>query len=533
MIFQRTIPRSDLLCFALLWLAALGLFGLDLGGVPLRDWDEGTVAQVAREISQGGTWTAWLHPQLWGAPYLNKPPLLHSLIAAAFQNFGVHTWVARLPGAVLTATSVPLLYLLGREIFPTRTYAGLGAGIYLTCLPVVRHGRLAMLDGAVTSFFIALLWLLLRSRRHPVDALGVGICFALMCLTKGILGILLLAIALLFLLWDTPKVLRSPYLWAGLALGSLPVIGWYFLQWQYYGQQFLDVTLLNQNFERVWNAVDNHQGPFWYYLLELLKYGWPWLIFWPTGFWLTWQSRHQTWGKLLLVWTVGYLLAISLMGTKLPWYIFPLYPAIALTVGVALTAAWHRYQHWNGRSLALKQIPPVWFWLLALFSLVGMAGVVYVSPWGGEPSIALALTFGTVAITSGLAALFSSRQQTRFIPILVVGLYLALGSLMISDHWLWELGESFPVLPIASLVNEQVPPEQPIYMAYGYERPSLNFYCDRRIIALPAAELVAPWQTVKPLYLLVQDPTPFQTAAAQFTEHAQADEWHLISNQAS
>ena len=318
-----------------------------------------------------------------------------------------------------------------------------------------------------------------------------------------------------------------------MALGSLPVIGWYFLQWQYYGQQFLDVTLLNQNFERVWNAVDNHQGPFWYYLLELLKYGWPWLIFWPTGLWLTWQSRHQTWGKLLLVWTVGYLLAISLMGTKLPWYIFPLYPAIALTVGVALTAAWHRYQHWNGRSLALKQIPPVWFWLLALFSLVGMAGVVYASPWGGEPSMALALTFGTVAITSGLAALFSSRQQTRFIPTLVVGLYFALGSLMISDHWLWELGESFPVLPIASLVNEQVPPEQPVYMAYGYERPSLNFYCDRRIIALPAAELVAPWQTVRPLYLLVQDPTPFQTAAAQFTEHAQADEWHLISNQAS
>ncbi|MGD1941688.1 MAG: ArnT family glycosyltransferase, partial [Leptolyngbyaceae cyanobacterium] len=157
MIFQRTIPRSDLLCFALLWLAALGLFCLDLGGVPLRDWDEGTVAQVAREISQGDTWTAWLHPQLWGAPYLNKPPLLHSLIAAAFQNFGIHTWVARLPGAVLTATSIPLLYLLGREIFPTRTYAGLGAGIYLTCLPVVRHGRLAMLDGAVTSFFIALL----------------------------------------------------------------------------------------------------------------------------------------------------------------------------------------------------------------------------------------------------------------------------------------------------------------------------------------------------------------------------------------
>ncbi len=51
-----------------LLLAAVLLFGSNLGGLPLRDWDEGTVAQVARDI-----WRApfsgsprWLYPTLGG-----------------------------------------------------------------------------------------------------------------------------------------------------------------------------------------------------------------------------------------------------------------------------------------------------------------------------------------------------------------------------------------------------------------------------------------------------------------------------------
>lgn len=513
-----------------LWGAALLLFCLDLQGVPLRDWDEGTVAQVAREISRSNTWAAWLHPQLWGQPYLNKPPLMHGLIAGVYQFWGVHTWTARLPGAVLSATSVPLLYLLGREMFPSRLYALMGAGVYLTLLPVVRHGRLAMLDGAVVCFFIGLLWLLLRSRRHPLAYGGVGLCFALMCLTKGMLGVLLLAIALAFWVWDAPKEWRSPYLWSGLILGSLPVLTWYVLQWQQYGEQFINVTLLNQNLARVWESVDEHQGPPWYYLLELLKYSWPWLIFWPTGLWLTWRSRYESWAKLLLVWTALYLFTISGMGTKLPWYLFPIYPAIALTCGVALTATWNLYRHWHGRELALKQIPIGWGGWLAVLSVAGIAGVLYASPWGGEPSPTLLLACLTIMATMGLAAYFVFRQQTRFIPTLIIGLYIALLSLMSSDYWLWELQESFPVLPVANLVNQWVPSTRPLYIADMYARPSLDFYCDRQVVAQPTADLLPVWQQFAQVYILSQDLVPYQSAAEQSTVLGEAAGWYLVVN---
>jgi len=522
---------SDRLWLLLLWGAAILLFCIDLNGVPLRDWDEGTVAQVAREISRGEAWSAWLHPQLWGQPYLNKPPLMHGLIAGAFQLLGVQTWTARLPGALLSATSVPLLYLLGREVFPTRGFALMGASVYLTLLPVARQGRLAMLDGAVVCFFIALLWLLMRSRRHPSAYLGVGLCFALMGLTKGILGGLLLAIALLFLLWDAPKELRSPYLWSGLLLGSLPVAGWYALQWQHYGPLFVDVTLLNQNLERIWASVDSHQGPPWYYLLELLKYSWPWLIFWPTGLWLTWRSRHESWAKLLLVWTVAYFCTISVMGTKLPWYIFPLYPAIALTCGVALTAAWNLHRHRSERELSLQSIPLGWGGLLALLSLAGLAGLIYASPWGGEPAPALLFTFGGVAVATGLSAYFIFRQQTRFIPTLIIGIYIALLSLMTSEHWLWELEEAFPVLPVANLINEAVPRHQPLFIADFYDRPSLDFYSDRRVVAQPTESLLPVWQEASPVYVLGQNPEPYQQTANQMTVLGKTATWHLLVNQ--
>ena len=152
---QRSLEiRIEALCVVSLLLAALLLFGINLGDLPLRDWDEDTVAQVAREMSDRGDFQGLLFPTLGGKPYLNKPPLVHGLIALTYALAGVHEWTTRLPGALLTAVSVPLLYAMGREIFPRRRSALFSALTYLTLLPVMRHGRLAMLDGAVLCFAI-------------------------------------------------------------------------------------------------------------------------------------------------------------------------------------------------------------------------------------------------------------------------------------------------------------------------------------------------------------------------------------------
>ncbi|MEQ8957008.1 MAG: glycosyltransferase family 39 protein, partial [Coleofasciculus sp. C2-GNP5-27] len=305
-------------------LAALLLGTISLGNVPLRDWDESTRALIAREIYRTGN---WLHPTLQGEPYLLKPPLMDWLIALSYKFWGIGEFTTRLPGAFLSACSVPLLYLLGREVFAQRLPAVLAASVYLTLLPVVRHGRLAMLDGTVVSFFLLLLVCLLKARQDRRWAVGIGISLGLITLTKGILVILLGAIAFGFLLLDKQWAqLKSPYLWLGILLGITPAIAWYGVQWQYYGETFWQVHFQAQGLNRISESVEGNQGAPWYYLLELLKYSFPWFLFGFGGLALAWHHRQRSWGKLVLIGTVGYLGAISLMGTKLPWYIMPFYP---------------------------------------------------------------------------------------------------------------------------------------------------------------------------------------------------------------
>jgi 4-amino-4-deoxy-L-arabinose transferase-like glycosyltransferase len=489
------------LCIVGLLLAALLLYSINLGGLALRDWDEALVAQVAREIARApaDSWR-WLYPTIWGEPYLNKPPLIHLLIAWAYSIGGVNEWTTRLPGAILTAISVPLLYGVGREIFPQRLGAIFSALVYLTLLPVVRHGRLAMLDGAVLCFFLLMMGCLLRSRRNLRYGLGVGIGFGLMCLTKSILGVLLGAIAFLFLLWDTPRLLASLYFWTGILIGSLPVALWYTAQLLHYGQGFIDASLIDQSLKRIWASVENHKGPPWYYLLEILESTWPWLIFLPQSFQLAWENRNLGWAKLVLVWSGVYLLAISAMTTKLPWYVLPVYPALALVVGAYLTEVWNWPQ--------TKSYPRAWVGILALLAVVGWGGSVYFGLFSLQPEPDLQLILAAVALTMTFAAILVAGRDLQFIPILFWGMYVSLMLLMISEHWVWELAEAYPVKPVAEMIRHSgLPAGEKIYTSYPYNRPALNFYSDRQVIPQSAAELQQIWQQNPHPFLLLEPST--------------------------
>jgi 4-amino-4-deoxy-L-arabinose transferase-like glycosyltransferase len=501
----QTLNQVDWLWGVGLLVAAIVLFGINLGGLPLRDWDEGLVAQVARDVWRSSTHTlTWLFPTLNGTPYFNKPPLVHLLIAAAYNLGGVQEWTARLPGAILTTVSVPLLYAVGRELFHRRTPAVFAALVYLTSLPVVRQGRLAMLDGAILCFLLLMIWCLLRSRRDSRYALGIGVALGLLCLTKGIMiGALLGAIALLFLLWDTPRLLSLPYLWVGLFLGSLPVAIWYFAQWAHYGAPFLGNNLVNQSLSRIWKPVENNSGPPWYYLLELLKYGFPWLLFLPLASKLTWENRNLSWAKLVLVWLGVYLIAISLMATKLPWYALPLYPAMALAIGAQLAVFWRKGRH-PGLNLIAAPYSQIWIGLLVVLAVIASAGSVFYQI-RSQPDSELAILLAAIALTLSIAAVLVARQDREFLAVLTWGTYVSLLLLMMSHHWVWELAEAYPVKPVAAIVHRFTPNGATLYTSYPSYRPSLNFYSDRPVIPANARQLKQHWRRERKPYLLLDE----------------------------
>lgn len=504
-----------------LLLVAVLLFGINLGVLPLRDWDEGTVAEVAREIWRCPAGReCWLYPTLGGEPYLNKPPLIHWLMALAYSTGGVNEWTSRFPGAMLTAISVPLLYSIGREIFPQRLTAIFASVVYLTMLPMVRHGRLAMLDGAVVCFFLFMIWCLLRSRRNLHYCLGVGIGLGLICLTKGILGILLGAVALLFLVWDTPRLLSSWYLWIGILLGSTPVALWYIAQWLHYGYLFTDGAIVNQSLSRVWTTFEGHGGPPWYYVLEILKYTWPWLIFLPQGLGKTWKNRNLSWAKLVLVWNGVYLLSVSLMGTKLPWYVLPIYPAIALAVGVQLT------ELWNSRPASYPRAVVAF---LALLAVIGWVGSFYYGPWSPSSDWEVQLMLVAVAETMTLAAVLAVLGNRQFLLILVWGMYISLLLLMISHHWVWELAEAYPVKPVAAIIQSGTPAGQKVYTSFAYGRPSLDFYSERTIVPAATSELQQRWQQHPQPYFLLDDSTLDNLKLESMQRIGLAEGWTLVT----
>jgi 4-amino-4-deoxy-L-arabinose transferase-like glycosyltransferase len=531
---------TDKLWMLAFLLAAVLIFGLNLGGVALRDWDEGIAAQVSREIWRGNL--NWLYPTIDSMPYFNKPPLVHWLIGLCFAAGGVSEFTARLVPAMLTATSVPLLYAIGRELFPRRSIAIFSALVYLTLLPVVRHGRLAMLDGAVLCFLLAAVWCLLRSRRDLRYALGAGIGFGLICLTKGVmLGLLLAAVGCIFLVWDTPRLLTSGYLWGGLAIGTFPVAAWYFAQWLHYGQYFINANLVNESFLRISEPVSNHKGPPWYYLLEILKLAWPWQLFWLQGLFWSWENRNFPGPKLVLVWTGVYLLAISVMNTKLPWYVLPVYPAFAVAVGSYLAEVWDQLwlppepvkeeaeEHFDAISLLPH---PAIFAIVAVVGVVGciyFSGLVqignYIVP--AERDLQLMLMF--VALTMTMAGVLLHRKDRQFILVLIWGTYLTLLVLVASDNWVWELAEDYPVKPIAEIVRTGTPVGQQVFTSHRLGRPSLNFYSQRQVIVADAPTLKQKWQSLPPPYFLLEKPVLKHLGLQNAEIVKTADDWVLVT----
>ncbi len=499
----------------LLAIAAVVLYCIALGEVPLRDWDEGTYAIIAREMF---TSSEWLYPTLHNVPFWEKPPLVYWLMAGSYHLGGVSELTSRLALAVLSSLAVPLLYGIGCQAFGQSLPALWGAIAYLTTLPVVRHGRLAMHDGLAVTCFLFALWCLLKGRKQPVYLTGFGMGMGLVVLSKGLLAVLLGAIALFFCLWaGLGNLWLNSWFLAGVGAGLVPVLGWYGLQWQAYGRAFIQVHFFAQSFDRISQVVHSNTGPVWYYLVELVKYAGVWLAFIPGGIRLAWQGRQQLWAKLVLVGIIGYLGTISLMTTKLPWYIMPLYPFTCLAVGAKLAQLWS-----NPR---LQR----WFWLgwLVFLSLGAVVGLGYF--WGYDRQPILVLMAGVLGLALAYAAWLVCQGQNRYLIAIAAGCYGALVLLMASPVWLWELNEAFAVKPVAAMVRANTPSQMVVYTSFSYHRPSLNFYSDRQIKPESPTRLQQIWSTTSQPYFLLDFASRDRLNLPQSRSLAQTDQFVLLT----
>lgn len=401
-----------------LLLAALVLFTVNLGNLPLGDREIESVARAARAIweSAGGEGDRGLF-----VSFQSSSPFA-GVVALFYAVGGVNAGMTRLPGALLAALSVPCLYSVGREVFPSRLPALFSALLYLTFWPVVRSGRLAALGGPILCFTLLALLCLLRSRRDLRWSLGAGASLGLLSFTHSTIGLLVGAIALLFLVADTPRLLSSPLFGLGLCLGSGPALIWHVSRWR-------SATAGLAIGEWIWQQLARPASPqlLWLYSRAILFEAWPWLLFSLYGFGLAKTQWNWSWAKLVLIWSGAFCAIAFLSGLAPAEAILPLYPAFALAGG-AILAETHNLPH-------NRPYPTIWKFAFILIALSVMGACLAIGIASG-PDYTLLLTLASVALTLAVAATLIERQERQFTIVLFWGAYVSLLLLASSPYWI-------------------------------------------------------------------------------------------------
>jgi 4-amino-4-deoxy-L-arabinose transferase-like glycosyltransferase len=480
--------RKDWAPLGLLTLLSALVFGFLLGQDSLYDWDEAWYAQVVKELLATGDWIT-LH---WrGAPFFDKPPLAIWAMALSAKLLGLNETALRLPSAIASGLTVFVVYGIGRLAFGRIRPALLSALVLLTTLPFVKAGRMAMLDGPLALTFSLGMLCFLLARRDARWSLGLGLAAALTWLIKGPLALLLLAILVAFSLWERDvRPWRSPWLYAGLVLGAFLVLPWYALEWQRHGMTFVQAHLGQHVVGRALSTMDANQGPPWFYLAHVAALDHPWLFaFVPTGLW-AWKCRQEPLVRLALCWSVGVLGAFSLAATKLPWYVVPAYPALALLIGGALDQL-------TAAPRTARLLGGAWA-LLGL--LVAVAAPVLAFSAGPDRAYAPAALVLGLGLVLGGSLLVRGRPSA---PWVVAGATVLTLLALIPASLRWEARFAADLRPLAAASRTQVPPALGILYPSETTRPAFVYYLDRPEILLSRDDLPRHWEA-NPAALLTE-----------------------------
>ena len=320
--------------YALLWFGTLNYRHL----IPS---DEGRYAEIAREMLVTGDWVT---PRYNGYKYFEKPPLQIWATATAFNIFGVGDWQARLWTALTGFLTIVFIGFTGARIYSVR--AGWLAAIALASSPMwVIGGHINSLDMGLSAFLVAALCSLLlaqTSSNKTYSRNWMWACWAFMALatlSKGVIGVAIPGMVFAvysITAWDW-KIWKRLHIISGSILFLAITAPWFVLIAQR-NPEFLEFFFIHEHLQRFTQTAHSRTGPIYFFLPLLLLGFLPWIAQVPGAIAQTWRERNREFssGWLLTCWFVVILGFFSISQSKLPGYIIPLFPALALIVGSQL-----------------------------------------------------------------------------------------------------------------------------------------------------------------------------------------------------
>jgi 4-amino-4-deoxy-L-arabinose transferase-like glycosyltransferase len=340
--------RQDGLAYGLLTLLCLALYLPGLTTIPPVDRDEPRFAQATKQMVDTGD---FVRPHFQTADRFNKPIGIYWLQAAAVsitqQQGRPAIWAYRLPSILGACTAVLLTYWIGAQLFHRRG-ALLGAAFLASSALMVVEAHLATTDAVLLACAVAAqgclgALYLAAHRTGPARrryAVGFWLAQGLGILVKGPIVPLVSSLTVGGLALSDRRALSRTL--AGLhARWGFPLMGALILPWMIAAGLSTDWRFYHEwiggdLLPKIVGGHETHGAPPGLYLLLLIATFWPGSFAAGLGIVRGVAHRDQGAERFCLAWLIPTWLFFEVMPTKLPHYVLPVYPALALLVAVAV-----------------------------------------------------------------------------------------------------------------------------------------------------------------------------------------------------
>ena len=466
-----------LLIYTLLWFGTLNYRHL----IPS---DEGRYAEMAREMIVTGD---WITPRYNGYKYFEKPPLQIWATAVTFQMFGLGEWQARLWSALTGFLTILMIGFTGMKIFNSR--AGWLSALVLASSPMwIISGHFNSLDMALSAFLVSALCSLLlaqSSQNKSESRHWMWVCWifmALATLSKGVIGAAIPAmvfVAYSITAWDW-KIWARLRLLSGSIIYLLITAPWFVIV-AHRNPEFLEFFFIHEHLQRFTQDAHSRTGPIYYFVPLLLIGILPWAAQIPGAMVQAWRERKQEFSSawLLACWVVVIFIFFSVSRSKLPGYIIPIFPALALLIGKHLDRLLG-----SNNAMALS-----WKVQTAAFALIGVIGFFFLSEISREARpdeieayaqynywvIAALISLTTFSL---LASVQSARNGLRSIVSFAIGFFLCT---IIAGTGHETLGRAVSGVDLANRVKPNIPSDVNFYSVRLLDH-TMPFYLGRTMI---------------------------------------------------
>jgi 4-amino-4-deoxy-L-arabinose transferase-like glycosyltransferase len=339
----KSASRSEL-GWIFFWVTFSAVWFVTLGQRALIHPDEGRYAELSLAMLQSGD---WITPRLNGILYFEKPALQYWAGAISYMIFGVNEFAARFWPALSGLLSVLVVGVTADRLWKCGHLAALVMG---GSLWVIANSHFLTLDCGLMFFLTltlcALLWALDDSASESERRYGLSIAWAAMAcamLSKGLVGVLIPGCVLFLyslLHWQWRLWLRLR--WAsGLAIFAVLAAPWFLLV-SYRNPGFATFFFIHEHFTRYLTPAAQRPGPIWYFVPILLAGFLPWTSLLPRLVKHSWPIRPELGfqpERFLLVWAAFVFVFFSISHSKLPSYILPMLPALAMLLANTLRQA--------------------------------------------------------------------------------------------------------------------------------------------------------------------------------------------------